>query len=88
MQTSSLRLPIGQIAANQAQQAGALARLLGRAQVGHAFAPSLSIDAVSAQLGTGSRAEMPKQQLILASEVDPALGISLDTLRRWDKAGC
>ena len=50
VQTSSLRLPIGQIAANEAQQAGALARLLGRAQVGHAFAPSLSIDAVSAQL--------------------------------------
>jgi len=50
VQTSSLRLPIGQIAANEAQQAGALARLLGRAQIGHAFAPSLSIDAVSAQL--------------------------------------
>jgi ferritin-like protein len=50
VQTSSLRLPIGQIAANEAQQMSALARLLGRAQIGHAFAPSLSIDAVSAQL--------------------------------------
>lgn len=50
IETPTLRLPIGQIAANEAQQASALARFLGRAQIGRAFAPSLSIDAVSAQL--------------------------------------
>jgi len=45
-----LRLPLGQIAANEAQQVGALAQLLGRPVIGGAFAPSLQIDAVSAAL--------------------------------------
>ncbi len=45
-----LRLPIGQIVANEAQHVSALAGLVGRPAIGHAFAPSLSIDAVSAAL--------------------------------------
>ena len=50
LQTSQLRLPVGQIAANEAQHVSALAAVLGRPLIGHAFAPSLSIDAVSAAL--------------------------------------
>jgi hypothetical protein len=50
VQTSSLRLPIGQIAANEAQHAGALASALGGPSIGHAFAPALQIDTVSAAL--------------------------------------
>lgn len=50
VQTPSLRLPIGQIAANEAQHAGALASALGGPSIGHAFAPALQIDAVSAAL--------------------------------------
>ena len=50
VQTSQLRLPIGQIVANEAQHVSALAGLVGRPAIGHAFAPSLSIDAVSAAL--------------------------------------
>ena len=50
VQTSQLRLPIGQIAANEAQHVSALAGLVGRPAIGHAFAPSLSIGAVSAAL--------------------------------------
>ena len=48
--TPELRLPLGQIAANEAQHVSALAQLLGRPPVGRAFAPALSIGAVSAQL--------------------------------------
>ncbi len=47
VQTPRLRLPLGQIAANEAQHAGALAALAGRPVIGHAFAPSLPIGAVS-----------------------------------------
>ena len=47
VETPSLRLPIGQIAANEAQHAGALAALGGRPVVGKAFARSLPIAAVS-----------------------------------------
>jgi rubrerythrin len=47
VQTPSLRLPIGQIAANEAQHASALAHAAGARLVGHAFAPSLQIGAVS-----------------------------------------
>lgn len=50
VQTSQVRLPIGQIAANEAQHVSALAGLVGRRAIGHAFAPSLSIGAVSAVL--------------------------------------
>ena len=50
MQTPRLRLPLGQIAANEAQQVGALAQLLGRPLIGGAFAAALQIDAVSAAL--------------------------------------
>ena len=50
VQTPELRLPIGQIAANEAQHVGALAALAGRAAIGRAFAPSLTIDAASAAL--------------------------------------
>ena len=42
METPDLRLPIGQIAANEAQHAGALAALQGRSVIGKAFAPALS----------------------------------------------
>jgi hypothetical protein len=45
-----LRLSIGQIAANEAQHAGAVAALRGRNVIGRAFAPSLQIDAASAAL--------------------------------------
>jgi hypothetical protein len=50
VQTDSVRLPLAQISANEAQQAGALAPFVGRPQVGAAFAPALPIDAVSAAL--------------------------------------
>ena len=51
VQTPQLRLPLGQIAANEAQQLSALSLLDGGDVVGHAFAPSLQIAAVSAALG-------------------------------------
>lgn len=50
VQTPEIRLPLGQIAANEAQHVSALAAALGRPTIGHAFAPSLSIDDVSTQL--------------------------------------
>jgi hypothetical protein len=50
VETPQLRLPIGQIAANEAQHVSALAQLLGRPLVGRAFAPALPIGAVSTQL--------------------------------------
>jgi hypothetical protein len=50
VQTPSLRLPLGQIAANEARQLSALSLLDGHDVVGHAFAPSLQIEAVSAAL--------------------------------------
>jgi hypothetical protein len=50
IETPELRLPIGQIAANEAQHVGAVAALRGRAVIGRAFAPALSIDAASAAL--------------------------------------
>jgi hypothetical protein len=50
VQTPELRLPLAQIAANEAQQAGAFGQLLGGHVVGSAFAASMSIDAVSAAL--------------------------------------
>jgi hypothetical protein len=50
VQTAQLRLPIGQIAANEAQHVSALAQLSGQPVIGRAFAPSLQIGAVSAAL--------------------------------------
>ena len=50
VQTAQLRRPLGQIAANEAQQVGALAHLLGRPPVGGAFADALRIDAVPSAL--------------------------------------
>jgi ferritin-like protein len=50
VQTSELRLPIGQIAANEAQHLSALAPAAGKARVGGAFPPALSMNAVSARL--------------------------------------
>lgn len=50
LQAPQLRLPIGQIAANEAQHVSALAVSAGRPAIGSAFAPSLQIDAVSAAL--------------------------------------
>ena len=50
IQTGELRLPIGQIAANEAQHVGALAALAGRTVIGRPFAASLQIDAASAAL--------------------------------------
>jgi hypothetical protein len=47
VQTPALRLSIGQIAANEAQHASALAALAGRPVLGSAFAPVLSMAAVS-----------------------------------------
>jgi len=50
VQTPELRMPIGQIAANEAQHVGAVAALAGRNAIGRAFAASLSIDTASAAL--------------------------------------
>ncbi len=50
VETAELRLSIGQIAANEAQHAGALAALRGHAVIGRAFARFLQIDAASAAL--------------------------------------
>jgi Ferritin-like domain len=50
VQTPELRQPLGQIAANEAQQLSALAHLLGRPAIGEAFAAALPIDVVSAAL--------------------------------------
>jgi hypothetical protein len=50
VQIPQLRLPIGQIAANEAQHVSALAVSAGRPPIGRAFAPSLQIGAVSAAL--------------------------------------
>jgi rubrerythrin len=51
VETPDLRLAIGQIAANEAQHAGALAGLAGEAVIGRAFAPALQMAAVSDALG-------------------------------------
>lgn len=50
VQTPSIRLPLGQIAANESQQQSALAPLVGRQAIGSAFAAALPIDVVSAAL--------------------------------------
>jgi ferritin-like protein len=50
VQTPELRLPLAQIAANEAQQVGAYAQLLGAPFVGSAFAASMQIEAVSSAL--------------------------------------
>ncbi len=50
VQTPQLRLPIGQIAGNEAQHVSALSASVGRSPIGHAFAPALQIDAVSSAL--------------------------------------
>jgi len=47
LETPDVRLPIGQIAANEAQHSSALSALSGRPVVGRAFAPALRIGAVS-----------------------------------------
>src|SRR5690242_8275487 len=46
VQTPSIRLPLGQIAANEAQQGSALAPLVGLQAIGGAFAPALPIEVV------------------------------------------
>ncbi len=50
VQTPRLRLPLGQVAANEAQHVAALASAAGRSPIGRAFAPALRIDAVSTAL--------------------------------------
>ena len=50
VQTPELRLPIGQIAANEAQHLSALAPAAGKVQVGRAFPSALTMSAVSARL--------------------------------------
>jgi Ferritin-like domain len=47
VETPELRLPIGQIAANEAQHQGAFAALAGGSVVGKPFPPALQIGAVS-----------------------------------------
>lgn len=47
VETPALRLPLGQIAANEAQHQSALAALHGQSVVGKPFAPALQIGAVS-----------------------------------------
>jgi hypothetical protein len=51
VQTPELRQPLGQIAANEAQQLSALARLLRRPVIGGAFAAAWPIETVSSALG-------------------------------------
>jgi hypothetical protein len=50
VQTPAVRVAFAQIAANEAQQLGALARLARRPAIGRAFAAALPIDVVSAAL--------------------------------------
>lgn len=50
LQAPELRLPLAQIAGNEAQHVSALAALVGRPVIGRAFAPALTIDDVSATL--------------------------------------
>jgi Ferritin-like domain len=50
VQTSTLRLPIGQIAANEAQHLSALAPAAGKLRIGRAFPAALSMSAVSSRL--------------------------------------
>ena len=50
VQAADFRLPIGQIAANEAQHVGAVAGLSGRSVIGRALPASLRIDAASAAL--------------------------------------
>ena len=50
LQTPLIRLPVAQIAVNEAQHVGALAELGGKPVIGKAFGPALSIDAVTSAL--------------------------------------
>lgn len=50
VQTPTIRLPLAQIAANEAQQQSALAPGVGRAVIGSPYAGALEIDVVSAAL--------------------------------------
>jgi Ferritin-like domain len=50
LQTPLIRLPVAQIAANEAQHVAALAALGGKPVIGKAFGPALSIDAVTTAL--------------------------------------
>ena len=50
VEAPDVRVSLGQIAANEAQHASALAQLRGRAVIGRAFAPALQIDAASSAL--------------------------------------
>lgn len=47
VETPELRLPLGQIAANEAQHVGALEGLAGRSVIGKAFVPAVQMGAVS-----------------------------------------
>jgi Ferritin-like domain len=50
VQTPELRLPIGQIAANEAQHLSALAPAVGKLRIGRAFPAALTMSAVSSRL--------------------------------------
>jgi ferritin-like protein len=50
VQTAELRLPIGQIAANEAQHLSALAPAVGKLRIGRAFPTALPMSAVSSRL--------------------------------------
>jgi hypothetical protein len=50
VQTAELRLPIGQIAANEAQHLSALAPAVGKLRIGRTFPAALTMSAVSARL--------------------------------------
>ncbi len=50
VQTAQLRLPIGQISANEAQHVSVLGPLSGKPAIGRAFAPALQIGVVSTAL--------------------------------------
>ncbi len=84
VQTPQLRLPIGQIAANEAQHGSALAH--ARAAGDRPRLCAVPLD--RRRLGRARPIrELNAEESYTASEAAAALGISLDTLRRWDKAG-
>ena len=86
METAELRLSIGQIAANEAQHAGAIATLRGRRSDRQGIR-TLPSDRRCLGCARPVRELTDAKEVYSASEASAALGISLDTLRRWDKAG-
>ena len=86
IQSSQLRLPIGHIAAYEAQHVSALSSR-GREADHRPRVCSRAADRRCVIRPRRVRELIMPRQLYAASEAAAALGISLDTLRRWDKSG-